>query len=170
MPSMIRNRYGACAVSPCSNAILVFGGYDYGVHLYSGERFDAVRGVWRSISPMTQSRAGALAVLLPDSSVMILGGFCQGPLSSVEVYDPSSDSWHDGVRMPRPRWHSAATLVEDRLYVVGGQEAHSDSDALSDIFCFDLHCSSWSVFCACTGSSLHTARYSHSTVSFFFDE
>ena len=48
---------------------------------------------------MSQARYGFTLTLLPDGRVLAAGGCCGSdgfPVSSAEVYDPSTDAWTTG--------------------------------------------------------------------------
>ena len=48
---------------------------------------------------------------------------------SVEIYDPRNGSWMTGAVMNKPRGYSAAAVLEDSLYVIGGT---TDSGTITD--------------------------------------
>jgi N-acetylneuraminic acid mutarotase len=74
--------------------------------------------------PFPRLNAGA-AVL--EGKIYVAGGEDQGPSdapgpsSTVQVYDPSSDSWTTEASMPTGRHVLGAAVVEDKLYAVGGE-------------------------------------------------
>jgi len=54
-----------------------------------------------------------------------------GPgLSVVEVYDPATNTWMKGTDMPSPRTETCATVVNGRIYLIGGS-ARSGGQPLS---------------------------------------
>ena len=42
------------------------------------------------------------------------------PISTVEVYDPTTDTWMTATDMPTPRGWLSASVVSDKIYVIGG--------------------------------------------------
>jgi hypothetical protein len=44
-------------------------------------------------------------------------------LASVEVYDPSTESWSAGVSLPSEVNHGTAITVNGKIYLVGGRNA-----------------------------------------------
>ena len=42
-------------------------------------------------------------------------------LTTVEVYDPETDTWAQGVDMPTARGWLSASLIDGKLYAVGGR-------------------------------------------------
>ena len=58
---------------------------------------------------------------------MVAGGWSTRKgrtLNANEIYDPATDSWRAGSPMPTSRGGNAAAVVEDRMYVLGGGNAH----------------------------------------------
>lgn len=57
-----------------------------------------------------------------DNKVVVLSGLHQDNSASdqVDFYDPASDSWTSGPPLPVPLHHTAAGVLDGRLYVVGG--------------------------------------------------
>lgn len=73
------------------------------------------------------------AALLPPQRTEVAGTFWDGkivvvagllrddtPSAQVDFYDPGLDRWTLGPRLPIPLHHTAAGVLGDRLYVVGG--------------------------------------------------
>jgi hypothetical protein len=84
---------------------------------------------WRMTRPMASARAHANAVLLPDGTVLMVGGghhsLYEGPVLLPELYDPETDIWRT---LPPQRWsrmyHSTAVLLPDGRVLSGGQDEH----------------------------------------------
>lgn len=85
---------------------------------------------WETKRPMAAARAHGNAVLLPDGTVLMVGGghhyLYDDPVFQPELYDPKTDTWKT---VPRQRWsrmyHSTAVLLPDGRVLSGGQdEAH----------------------------------------------
>ncbi len=57
-----------------------------------------------------------------DGKVVVVAGLLRDdtPSAQVDFYDPGSDRWSPGPRLPQPLHHTAAGVLGDRLYVVGG--------------------------------------------------
>jgi N-acetylneuraminic acid mutarotase len=51
---------------------------------------------------MPAARDGSAATTL-NGTIYVIGGYRSGPLSTVEVYDPSANSWSTGTNMPTAR-------------------------------------------------------------------
>ena len=57
-----------------------------------------------------------------DGKIVVLAGLLRDdtPSAQVDFYDPGSDRWSAGPRLPVPLHHTAAGVLDGRLYVVGG--------------------------------------------------
>merc|ERR1712136_700520 len=89
------------------------------------ERWDPLAQVWESVSPMMGARRGCAAAVL-GGQLYVVGGEAGESLGmkavdAVERYDPVVGSWTAVTPMPTRRARCAAAVVNDVLYVVGGQ-------------------------------------------------
>lgn len=80
---------------------------------------------WQIVSELpTQRRGFATAVV--DGKIYLIGGTPfqnrRGPygLSTVEVYDPKTNSWEQVADMPTPRTNAEVAVVNGTIYVCGG--------------------------------------------------
>ena len=76
---------------------------------------------WTQKAEMPTPRTEVTASVL-HGKVYVIGGFdgSARTLATVEVYDPTADSWHRGPDLPAARHHAAAVTLKDTLYVIGG--------------------------------------------------
>ncbi len=113
----------------------------------------AQAGAWQPAAPMLLARQ-EVAVAELDGRIYVLGGIDGTPsfLASVEIYDPATDSWSSGPALPVPLHHTTASVVDGKLYAIGGW---SDFFAtpLDVVFELDPQQGSW-----VTRSSMPTAR------------
>ena len=150
LPSMKRALcFASCGVVRGGQSMIVCGGSlaDYSDVTTACERFDADRRVWVSLAHMKQARVDAGAVSLPDGSVMVMGGATgfepsgAKRLTSVEIYQPSTNSWKEGISMPKPRSQFATAVCGGSVYVVGGWGGRPRADCWR----FDIVSCSWSI-------------------------
>src|ERR1700724_3768655 len=98
-------------------------------------------GTWSSAASMAVPRAYHTATLLPNGKVLIVGGnqtppngnlpTGADPVSSVELYDPQTNSWSLAASMLTARALHTATLLHDgRVLVAGGTESSSDDPSI----------------------------------------
>jgi plastocyanin len=126
-------------VSPASAIITIFGGGVSGPptsrNPQSCERIDVTRlspaPAWQRIPPsdMNFPRGNVSGVLLPDGTIMAVGGQRNGkwsadpqPVLSAEIYNPATNKWTLTAPMAHPRqYHSIAVLLPDgRILTAGG--------------------------------------------------
>lgn len=82
---------------------------------------------------MPTARAGAVGGVL-DAELFVIGGFnaqVESVQTTVEVYNPETNSWKSQIRIPTARVFSAAGVLADVLYVVGGYPAMAVNEAFS---------------------------------------
>jgi Domain of unknown function (DUF1929)/Glyoxal oxidase N-terminus len=90
----------------------------------------AAQPAWRFTAPMTAPRVMADAVLLPDGSVLIVGGSSTGradlavkPVLPIELFDPVSERWTTLCPMQVPRsYHATALLLPDARVLTMGKD------------------------------------------------
>lgn len=84
-------------------------------------RFDPAAGAWASVAAMATARFGHGAVAA-GGRLFVLGGAASltALLDSVEVYDPTADTWTPLVGAPLPRPRSGFALVAMRLPAADG--------------------------------------------------
>lgn len=88
------------------------------------DRYDPVSDTWTidAISPLSIRRTH-LGPTLPtiDGRMYVIGGWNgYSTLSSVEVYDPGSDTWTSETPMPTARYGVAYASVGSKIYAIGG--------------------------------------------------
>jgi|CXWL01.1.fsa_nt_gi hypothetical protein len=83
---------------------------------------------------MSIGRSGHAAAVI-NGKIYVMGGSLDGspntPLSSVEEYDPVSDTWRTVTAMPTARLSHAAAVANNKIYAVGGNNGVSPSNFLS---------------------------------------
>jgi N-acetylneuraminic acid mutarotase len=59
-----------------------------------------------------------------NGKIYVVGGANTWPgaggISTVEIYDPATDTWTMEPDMPRSTWGSSSSVVNGRIYVFGG--------------------------------------------------
>jgi len=106
------------------------------------------------ISPMptTRHNFGATTV---SSKIYAIGGLSNsGVVGTVEVYDPSSNSWTTTRPMPTPRYNLAVATVNGKIYAIGGRT--STLVTLNTVEVYDPSTDTWS-----SAPPLQVGRYSH---------
>jgi hypothetical protein len=80
-----------------------------------------------SSPPMTVARASATATLLPNGKVLIAGGV--GGSTSIELYDPATNTLSAGPPMGQARYDATATLLPNgKVLIAGGNDGSNASN------------------------------------------
>lgn len=92
---------------------------------------------------MTTARHLAVAGAVGGIVYVIGGGHCQAReyLATVEAYDPASNLWTTRSPMPTPRLDMTATVLDGRIYVMGGIDA--SETPLATVECYDPVTDQW---------------------------
>jgi len=112
---------------------------------------------WQEETPMPTERGWGTACTVRDQ-IYVIGGYYYSKSSgvsifnSVEIYDVKTDTWSKGKSMPTARHSFAASVVGDKIYIIGGENQSRKSVDAVEIY--DTTTDTWS-----TGESMPTARY-----------
>lgn len=161
--SMTTGRTGHSATLLGDGRVLIAGGgsYENSDFLVLAELFDPKTGKFSPTGWLETPRESQTATLLPDGRVIVIGGDqgcvmakCQ-IVTSAEVYDPLTGAFSPDGNLGTPRaGHTATLLTDDRLLIVGGEDANSHPIASAEIF------DPMTGISTATGS-LGAARYGH---------
>lgn len=162
--TMASPRYGFAQVALPDGRILVAGGKAYPGSapidmLDTAEIYDPDTGTFSPAGQMSTPRYGAMAQLLPDGRVLIVGGAgSSGALATAELFDPSaleSDSqgrspWQPAGSLSVARTAAAIALAHDdpdpsrwHVVVAGGND--SNQNVLQSTELFDVRTGTWSL-------------------------
>ena len=151
------------AAATFDGKIYVVGGFEYslpaiGAWLGTNYLFiyDPTSDTWIRGADMPTDR-GALVADFLDGKLYAVGGknvLSSGIMGTIifkmistpinEVYDPVTNSWEQKAPMPTPRDHIASAVVDEKMYVIGGRNAHR-SNSLSANEVYDPKTNTWSV-------------------------
>ena len=136
---MPTERFGL-STSVVNGKIYAFGGNPVGVPWGSPilEEYDPATDTWvrKAIMPTPRSGQSTSAV---DGKIYVIGGTTARPgfenlgteggmaLSSVEEYDPATDTWTRKANMPTRRSGLSSTVVNDKIYAIGGWVGGADN-------------------------------------------
>ena len=65
-------------------------------------------------------------------------------VSDMQIYDPATDSWRTGVPLPTPLADAATALVNDVLYVIGGDDSAGGSPPTNTVWAYCPGTKTWS--------------------------
>jgi murein DD-endopeptidase MepM/ murein hydrolase activator NlpD/N-acetylneuraminic acid mutarotase len=97
---------------------------------------------WTTRASMSTVRDGVGAAGANNGKIYAIGGWANGPLASVEEYDPATDTWRMRASMPTARLdHSVAMAGNGKIYAISGDvggpwpfTANEEYDPTTDIW------------------------------------
>src|SRR5947209_1249926 len=119
-------------------ALFVF----FGFHGDASGTEQCSKGTWTTMAflPSLQSLTAAAEI---EGKLYVVGGYdTLSAVSTLEIYDPATDSWTAGAPTPTPRAALAAAAIHGRLYVVGGANANH-TFGLSSLEVYDPATNTW---------------------------
>ena len=138
MPGGGRGSMGAAAVN---GKIYAIGGWGAGVPLSIVEEYDPLTDKWARKTDMPKAR-GYLSDSVVDGNIYAIGGdvgVFQNPVmvSTVEEYDPVTDTWTTKADMPTARGFLSTSVVAKKVYAIGGSRKggsppQNDSSAVEE--------------------------------------
>ena len=138
LPQLTRNRvYGNAVLLPegpeGSSTVVQIGGTNWGQSPTATSEMidlDDAAPAWSSFPSLNTARVNANTVLLPDRSMVTIGGedlddSSPFPERAVEIYDPETGSWRVGPEQVETReYHSTAVLLPDGRVLSTGDDSH----------------------------------------------
>ena len=135
-PPMNKKRDAHAAVT-CNGGVYVMGGDSGGSCLNSIERIDANDLLqsasttsstheinWTTLTcRLSTGRFGCCAVAVHDRFIVVMGGYLDFHLSSVDIIDTDNQIVTAGPRMTVPRSYCASAVIGHRIFVVAGENA-----------------------------------------------
>ncbi len=115
-------------------------------------------GSWSSGAVMPSARQEVAVAALGDR-VVVIGGMTPvaEPVSTVEGYRPSTNTWETLAPLPAPTHHAAAAVIDGRLFVMGGyQDRVPPWRPVRTVYEYDARRNSWA-----TRSPMLIARGAH---------
>lgn len=98
------------------------------------DRYDPMNNTWTTdVAPRMATGRTHLGPTLPtvDGILYVIGGWNGYPqLSSVEVYDPWSNTWYQEASMPTARYDAAYAVVGYQVYAIGGNRGDASTNWL----------------------------------------
>lgn len=154
------------AAAQHGDAIYVIGGRNARNVSNDVHRLDLATSKWTSCAKMSTRRwvhvaAASGGKLYVFGGIEDTGRHERKPLATVEVYDPSSDSWEAAPSMPEGRSAAAVATISGRIYIIGGRGIAGFTDgstATNSVYVFSPESATWS-----QGPDLPTPRMSCST-------
>ena len=108
--------------------------------------YDPAADTWKALAPMPTKRGSPVAAVV-NGKIYVIGGAGLHPgssepalvgnrphrsFSTVEEYDPATNTWREREPMPTARNHSAVGVVGGKIYVIGGRVGAAFSGTASN--------------------------------------
>jgi N-acetylneuraminic acid mutarotase len=126
------------------------------------EVYDPVTDSWNdtTIAPMPTARSNVAACTV-NGKIYVIGGTTQNStilagISTVEEYDPVTNSWTKKSNKPTPAWGLRACVLEGKIYVTGGNIKYPNITAVMEVY--DPIKDEWET----TKAPILIPKYSHS--------
>ena len=104
------------------------------------EAYEPATDTWTKKADMPTARLHIGACVV-DGRIYVTGGqgkanVAVGCVSTVEVYDPATDTWTQASDMPRTRSAHTASVVAGKIYIIGGGDpvVHPRGDKVVDVY------------------------------------
>ncbi|MBN2395006.1 MAG: hypothetical protein JXC36_00915, partial [Candidatus Atribacteria bacterium] len=128
------------------NKIYVIGGITSFKNITKkNEMYDTETNTWSEIAPIPTLRNNP-AIVTKDSLIYVIGGAGSEKsiwttIATVECYHPKTDDWTTKADLPFPLFKPGAVVVNNKIIVLGGQDANGKS--LSTVLIYDIESDSW---------------------------
>ena len=128
----------------CNGDIYVVGGYSEGLHMNCLERIDADDLLQSSSTPssstkshwttfpcrLSTERRMCCAVAVQSRYIVVLGGYTNRCLSSVEIIDTCNNIVIEGPSLTISRRQCSSAVIGHRIFVVGGQNENGNLNSV----------------------------------------
>lgn len=104
---------------------------------------EATTGVWTTGKPLPTLRSGTVAGVINGKLYVAGGGLGYEAFTTLEIYDPISDTWSPGAPMNTGRVYAMAGVINGKLYVTGGY--HDGIGYLTSLEIYDPVSNSWTL-------------------------
>jgi N-acetylneuraminic acid mutarotase len=104
--------------------LFAIGGYNGKSPLNVFERYNITTGKWQSLASIPQ-KLSAHSVVVFDNKIVSFGDYTR--LDNTLIYDFKTEAWHQTTIGYLPSRHNAATVLNNRIYVIGGNTDGSGS-------------------------------------------
>lgn len=125
--SLNEARYGHTATLLPNGEVLVVGGIaSWPYPAVTSELYHPDSGTWTTTTQEPVGRFSHTATLLRNGKVLVVGGYGPAlfgplPLSSSELFDPSTETWTNaGTMLAEHAGHTATLLPDGKVLIVGG--------------------------------------------------
>ena len=136
-----------------ANVIYSFGGRDAGGVTALVRSYTPGTDTWdetlNAASPWTSRKKATAVVVASGTAIFVMGGILTNPgganaTDQVRVYNPTGNSWTNGIDLPAARQGGVAAILGDnKLYYFGGSTDNTTDEGQSTIFVYDATLNQW---------------------------
>jgi N-acetylneuraminic acid mutarotase len=114
------------------------------VPLESPRRFFRVISHWSTRANLLEANS-EMAVAQLDGKIYVLGGYpaSRVTVATVQVYDPSSNTWSFTTPLPNRLNHQMPASANGRLYIIGGQSDSGSTSFVNTVYEYDPVSTDW---------------------------
>lgn len=119
---------GGLGVAVVNGKIYAIGGLRNNTQVAVVEEYDPINDKWTTKAPMPTARSG-FAIAVYQNKIYCIGGtvgdssnIVSGFTGANEVYNPATNTWQTLSPMPTPRADLCASVVDGKIYLIGGKE------------------------------------------------
>ncbi|MCZ2809402.1 MAG: hypothetical protein O2V44_08615 [Candidatus Bathyarchaeota archaeon] len=121
---------GSLGVAVVNGKIYAIGGVGLIQYLSTNEEYDPVTDTWTFKEPMPTPRA-YFGIAVYQNKIYVIGGTAErdsgwSPTGANVIYDPATDTWETKASMPTPRIGVQASVVDGKIYLVGGNSSANE--------------------------------------------
>ncbi|ODS41139.1 MAG: hypothetical protein A7315_02135 [Candidatus Altiarchaeales archaeon WOR_SM1_79] len=155
-----RGTFGCAVVD--GKIYAIGGGVTGSYNLSTVQMYDPATDTWTRKASMPTPRS-CVAASTVNGKIYVIGGTkgesgILAGISTVEEYDPATDTWTRKKDMPTPRWSLGTCVVDGMIYAIGGNIQYPNIASAVEVY--DPSTDNWT-----KKTSMPTARYSLATSS-----
>ena len=145
---------GLQSSSVVNGKIYVISGSDHygGGALHTVEEYNPETDNWSTKTDIPTARQGLTSSVVGGKIYAIGGGDSSNPttyqdlevFSSVEEYNPVTDTWISRSPMPYASWNHSEAVINDKIYIIGGTTTGPPFEPLLSMVVYDPNTDTWS--------------------------
>ena len=84
-----------------------------------------------SLPPMPTARSGAMVLTQRNRWLIVAGGYNEGSVSVVEIFDATTSEWYRGSSLPIEAYKMSSAVIKNTWYLLGGYSVGFDDQVFS---------------------------------------